>query len=202
MFWNNLIHARLLTSKSRERWKILWLWVTWLRPPFINSNILNSNQSQIHYHFLYISKIISNLLVLGTSKLSIKMTQAFVQKRKNLERTISTIQIPKTKNSIDEEEVKRVLTSQAKAFFDTDSNLLKEKSEKSYKLASLLNKALISLPCLAQHKVVVYVWKLCIIMALHCTLNYIAENKHNRTIKPSSSYECILKYKCTVLCKI
>lgn len=95
--------------------------------------------------------------MLGTSKLSIKMTQAFVQKRKNLERTISTIQIPKTKNSIDEEEVKRVLTSQAKAFFDTDSNLLKEKSEKSYKLASLLNKALISLPCLAQHKVVVYV---------------------------------------------
>ena len=86
------------------------------------------------------------------------MTQAFVQKRKNLERTISTIQIPKTKNSIDEEEVKRVLTSRAKAFFDdTDYGSLKDKSEKSYKLASLLNKALISLPCLANHKVVVYV---------------------------------------------
>ena len=57
------------------------------------------------------------------------MTQAFVQKRKNLERTISTIQIPKTKNSIDEEEVKRVLTSRAKAFFDdTDYGSLKDKS--------------------------------------------------------------------------
>ena len=83
------------------------------------------------------------------------MAQAFVRKVFRDKRTNSTIQVPAEESSIDEDQVKSVLQAKAEEYISKESN---PTSDKCFKLASILNKALVDkVSSIKDHKIIVNV---------------------------------------------
>ena len=90
------------------------------------------------------------------------MAQAFVQKVFHERKTNSTIQVPAEESLLDEEQVKKVIDTSAKAFFEQEKQteeVSKEQSQRGYLLACAVVKGIIADCQSAQeHKVVVNVF--------------------------------------------
>ena len=90
------------------------------------------------------------------------MAQAFVQKVFHEKKTNSTIQVPTEESLLDEENVKKVIETTAKAFFEQEKKteeVSKEQSQRGYLLACAVVKDIIADCQSAQeHKVVVNVF--------------------------------------------
>lgn len=86
------------------------------------------------------------------------MANAFVKQVFREKRTESTIQVPNEESSINEEEVKKVLQKVATEYLSKTKNQDEELSDKSYNLATELNKGLVAqVESVKDHKIVVHV---------------------------------------------
>lgn len=86
------------------------------------------------------------------------MANAFVKQVFREKRTESTIQVPNEESSINEEDVKRVLHKLASDYLSKTDAKDEEHSEKSFKLATELNKGLVEqVESVKDHKIVVHV---------------------------------------------